>query len=92
MSLRSHLEAHAVVTPADLRGACARAEIYGGGLDTALLELGLLAPSELDAALSAARGLPSAPAELLRAQPRPWDRLDPPLVRAPPRRAARRAR
>jgi HEAT repeat protein len=77
MSLRSHLEAHAVVTPADLRGACARAEIYGGGLDTALLELGLLAPSELDAALSAARGLPSAPAELLRAQPRPWDRLDP---------------
>ncbi|HRI10396.1 MAG TPA: hypothetical protein PKW35_21400, partial [Nannocystaceae bacterium] len=77
MSLRDYLDAAEALAPTDLHHAITRAAIYGGSLDTALLELGLVDPHGLEAILAAAHGLPTTPPELLAPRRRPWERLAP---------------
>ncbi|MCA9638802.1 MAG: hypothetical protein KC420_22395 [Myxococcales bacterium] len=75
--LKDYLEATGMLDERDLVDAENRALIYGGSLDTSLLELEALDPVRLDAALAAARGLLSSPPELLLQAPnrRPWEML-----------------
>src|SRR5690606_6270589 len=71
--LLRHFEAKGPLGPADLEAATRRQQLVGGSLDTAILELGLLAPRALDASLQAACGLPGAPLRLIERGPiRPW--------------------
>jgi len=55
--------------------ARARQQIYGGGLDTVLLETGSLAPAELMAQMARQKGLAPAPAALLQRPPAPQSAL-----------------
>ncbi|HEY8378983.1 MAG TPA: hypothetical protein VIK91_20970, partial [Nannocystis sp.] len=79
--LLRHLETHGLLAPTDLEAAVRRQKHAGGSLDTAILELGLMKPSELAAALQAACGLDGPPLRLLeRAPTRPWDLVPKDLV------------
>lgn len=72
--LLRYLEDHATLYPEQLQEALRRQEIYGGSLDTALLELRLLDAHTLDEILEQACGMPTAPAELIdNGHERPWD-------------------
>lgn len=72
-SLLHQLRRSGLIDPASLDAATRRQQIYGGSLDTVLLELGLIEAAALDAELSVALGMPSAPAHLLEPQEhRPW--------------------
>lgn len=61
----SFLLGHDLVTAAELEEAAQATVLYGGRLGTALLELGFLAPAELDSALSRFMDLPPIPKEWL---------------------------
>ena len=56
--LEALLRGENVVPEATIRAAAARQWVYGGGLDTALLELGALTEAQVWARLSAVTGLP----------------------------------
>lgn len=74
MRLRDYFEGW--LSPEDLRDANNRQAIYGGSFDTALLELEVLTPPELMAALRAARGIETTPPELLTpGHERPWEEM-----------------
>ena len=77
MRLQEFLTRASEVSAPDLLDAERRARIYGGSIDTALLELEVIGPAALDAALAGSRGLLSCPPELLvqTSQRRPWDML-----------------
>jgi hypothetical protein len=70
-ALPGWLERRQLVSPVDLERARKRARVYGGCLDTALLELGLCDESTLGRALPAATGLRSGDPDWLRAGSRP---------------------
>ncbi|RMG94777.1 MAG: hypothetical protein D6705_15220 [Deltaproteobacteria bacterium] len=71
------------VPPDVLRGAVHRQKVYGGSLDTILLERDILAPGAVAEALQAALDLPLAPLDLLRPRKgRDFDRIDGDLVDA----------
>ncbi|MFY0542263.1 hypothetical protein [Nannocystis pusilla] len=57
--LLRHLEANGPLSRADLEAATRRQQLAGGSLDTAILELGLMTPLQLDALLQSACGLPA---------------------------------
>ena len=79
--LLRHLESSGQLAPADLEAATRHQRSAGGSLDTALLELGLLTPLQLDELLQAACGLPGAPVRLLERGPtRPWEHVPKDLV------------
>ncbi len=64
-----------------LQSAGRRQQIYGGSLDTVLLELELIDPVALDAELARANRCPSVPIAVLEPGPeRPWDLLPRELV------------
>jgi hypothetical protein len=65
------LERRQLVSAGDLERARKRARVYGGCLDTALLELGLCDESSLGRALPAATGLRGGDPDWLRAGARP---------------------
>jgi len=77
MKLQDYLVETEQVSARDIADAERRSIIYGGSIDTALLELEVIDPEALDAALAGARGLLASPPELLAqpAQRRPWDML-----------------
>lgn len=62
--LSALLIAERVLPATTVRAAVARQQVYGGGLDTALLELGALSEAAVWARLSAATGLPVPPPPL----------------------------
>jgi hypothetical protein len=64
-ALPAWLERRRLVSRGDLGRAHNRQRIYGGGLDTALLELGLCDEATLSRALEDASGLPAPPREWL---------------------------
>jgi hypothetical protein len=67
--------------PAQLEAAFRRQQIYGGSLDTVLLELELVAPARMQELLATACGLPAAPVELVgELRERGWDRVPAELV------------
>ncbi|WP_434415741.1 hypothetical protein [Nannocystis pusilla] len=79
--LLRHLEANGPLSRADLEAATRRQQLAGGSLDTAILELGLMTPLQLDALLQSACGLPGAPVRLLERGPtRPWEHVPRDLV------------
>ncbi|MFZ6183495.1 hypothetical protein [Nannocystis pusilla] len=79
--LLRHLEANGPLSRADLEAATRRQQLAGGSLDTAILELGLMTPLQLDALLQSACGLPGAPVRLLeRGASRPWEHVPRDLV------------
>lgn len=64
-----------------LQSAMRRQQIYGGSLDTVLLELDLIEAHQLDAQLAAANRCGSVPVAVLEPGPeRPWDALPRELV------------
>ncbi|MFV8753250.1 hypothetical protein ACNOYE_22100 [Nannocystaceae bacterium ST9] len=78
--LRQLRESHAVDEQA-LQSASRRQQIYGGSLDTVLLELELIDPVELDAQLAVANRCISVPIAVLEPGPeRPWELLPRELV------------
>ncbi|MDC0719283.1 hypothetical protein [Nannocystis bainbridge] len=79
--LLRHLEANGPLSRADLEAATRRQQQAGGSLDTAILELGLMTPVQLDHLLQSACGLPGAPVRLLERGPaRPWEHVPRDLV------------
>ncbi len=79
--LRRYLEQTGAVAPEQLDAALRRQQIYGGSLDTVLLELEICDPQTLNELLTQACGLPVAPIELLEAGvKRPWGSLPNELV------------
>ena len=74
--LLRQLRASGAVDEHGLESAMRRQQIYGGSLDTVLLELELLEPAELAEQLSAANGCETVPVVVLEPGPeRPWDVL-----------------
>lgn len=71
--LRRYLEQTAAVAPDRLEAALRRQQIYGGSLDTVLLELSVCDPQTLCELLGQACGLEVVRPELLENQPRPWE-------------------
>lgn len=71
--LRRYLEQTAAVAPDRLEAALRRQQIYGGSLDTVLLELAVCDPRTLCELLGQACGLDTIRPELLEDQTRPWD-------------------
>ncbi|MBV1861811.1 MAG: hypothetical protein KUG77_25550, partial [Nannocystaceae bacterium] len=71
--LRRYLERTAAFAPDRLEAALRRQQIYGGSLDTVLLELAVCDPRTLCELLGQACGLDTIRPELLEDQPRPWD-------------------
>ncbi|MGH1348276.1 MAG: hypothetical protein ACRBN8_42365 [Nannocystales bacterium] len=71
--LRRYLEQTAALAPDRLEAALRRQQIYGGSLDTVLLELAVCDPQTLCELLGQACGLDTIRPELLEDQPRPWD-------------------
>jgi len=71
--LRRYLEQTAALAPDRLEAALRRQQIYGGSLDTVLLELAVCDPRTLCELLGQACGLDTIRPELLEDQPRPWD-------------------
>lgn len=81
--LSRFLEEHNVLYPEQLAEAVRRQQIYGGSLDTVLLELELVAPQDLGALLEKACGFPAAPPNLLVGRhKRPWDQIPEDLQRS----------
>ncbi len=79
--LREYLEQSGVIGPQQMEAAVRRQQIYGGSLDSAILELELIDAASLDELLTLACGLPSVPSRLLRPHlPRPWNTVAAPLV------------
>ncbi|MEM9460551.1 MAG: hypothetical protein AAGF11_40660 [Myxococcota bacterium] len=71
--LRRYLEEHGVLYPEQLAEARSRQQIYGGSLDTVLLELELVDPVTLGDLLEQACGFPIVPPDLLdNGLTRPW--------------------
>ncbi|MFN3185924.1 MAG: hypothetical protein ACE37F_28265 [Nannocystaceae bacterium] len=70
--LRRYLEQTSAVAPDKLEAALRRQQIYGGSLDTVLLELSVCDPQTLCELLGQACGLQVVRPELLEDQPRPW--------------------
>jgi hypothetical protein len=70
-----------LVDSADLLRARKRARVYGGSLDTALLELGLCDEATLGRALPAATGLPGSDPAWLRREPKPAQDHEPRRLR-----------
>lgn len=68
-SLAAWLIANGAVSPAQVEAALARRAVYGGGLDTALLELEAIAEPALWAALGEVTGLPIPAASLYESPP-----------------------
>lgn len=74
--LRRYLERTGALPSDQLDMALRRQQIYGGSLDTVLLELDLVDAHSLGELLTQACGLPLAPVDLIDDAPvRPWDRL-----------------
>lgn len=74
--LVTHLRRNSGLEPTALEAALRRQQIYGGSLDTVLLELELLEPLAVDEALQETTGLPGVPGELLDpSHDRPWDKV-----------------
>ena len=71
--LRRYLEQTAAVAPDRLEAALRRQQIYGGSLDTVLLELSICDPQTLCELLGQACGLAVVRPELLENRARPWD-------------------
>jgi hypothetical protein len=71
--LRRYLEQTSAIAPDKLEAALRRQQIYGGSLDTVLLELAVCDPQTLCELLGQACGLEVVRPELLENQPRPWD-------------------
>jgi hypothetical protein len=79
--LRRYLEQTGAVAPEQLDAALRRQQIYGGSLDTVLLELEICDPQTLNEMLAQACGLPVVPVELLdNGIERPWGALPNELV------------
>ncbi len=79
--LRRYLEQTAAVAPERLDAALRRQQIYGGSLDSVLLELGICDPQTLCELLTQACGLPVVRPELLEdGVERPWDAVPSDLV------------
>ena len=79
--LQRHLEQASLLGREQLETALRRQQIYGGSLDTVILELELLDPITLNGVLGAATGHATAPARLLRPQThRPWNQISPDLL------------
>ncbi len=64
--LYRHLRDTGMMQSNRLQAATQRQQIYGGSLDTTLLELELVTPAELQGLLASATGLNAAPEHLLR--------------------------
>jgi hypothetical protein len=74
--LRRYLEQQGALPPEHLDAAVRRQQIYGGSLDTVLLELELVDPHTLGELLVQACGLPLAPFGLIDDErDRPWQEL-----------------
>ncbi|MCX4239560.1 hypothetical protein [Paraliomyxa miuraensis] len=74
--LRRYLEEHGVLYPEQLAEAVRRQQIYGGSLDTVVLELELLDPKTLGELLERACGFPIVPPDLLEnGLTRPWTEI-----------------
>ncbi|NVB40090.1 hypothetical protein G6O69_19750 [Pseudenhygromyxa sp. WMMC2535] len=74
--LLDQLRASGLVDERALESARRRQQIYGGSLDTVLLELELIDPYELEAQLCAANRCEAVPVAVLEPGPeRPWDAL-----------------
>ncbi|MEX1366557.1 MAG: hypothetical protein AB1Z98_25760, partial [Nannocystaceae bacterium] len=81
--LRRYLEEHGVLYPEQLAEATRRQQIYGGSLDTILLELELVDPVTLGELLERACGFPVAPPDLLdNGLDRPWSEIPEDLQRS----------
>lgn len=79
--LLDRLHATGSVDADALESVIRRQQIYGGSLDTVLLELDAIPPSALAEHLAEANGCPSVPVALLEAgHDRPWDALPQGLV------------
>lgn len=79
--LRRYLDQTGALPPEQLDAALRRQQIYGGSLDTVLLELEICDPHTLNELLAQACGLPIVPVELLdNGIDRPWDRVPEELV------------
>ena len=63
--LSSLLIGERLVSAATIEAAAARQRVYGGGLDTALLEIGALSEADVWARLAAVSGLPVPPAPMV---------------------------
>lgn len=80
--LRRHIESRQLLYPEQLANALRRQEIYGGSLDTALLELDLVSAPRLAGWFAEACGVPPAPVSLLvRGSGRPWEAIDAELLK-----------
>ena len=79
--LRRYLEQTGAVAPEQLDAALRRQQIYGGSLDTVLLELEICDPETLNELVTQACGLPIVPIELLdNGLSRPWGAVPDELV------------
>lgn len=78
--LQVYLQSSGKLADEVLAEAVSHQHAEGGSLDTALLELGLATPLEVDALLPDACGLPAVPSYLLeRTSNRPWEAIPPDL-------------
>ncbi len=75
-----HLRNTGTVDPQQLDAAFRRQQIYGGSLDTVLLELSYVTPARMDELLALACGLPPVPAHMFDPRVRPWESLPKELV------------
>lgn len=79
--LRRYLEQTGAIAPEHLDAALRRQQIYGGSLDTVLLELELVDPQTLGELMAQACGLPVAPIEMLEGNRElPWGVIPDELV------------
>lgn len=79
--LRRYLDQTGALPPEQLDAALRRQQIYGGSMDTVMLELEICDPLTLNELLAQACGLPVAPVELLdNGLDRPWDRVPDELI------------
>jgi hypothetical protein len=79
--LRRYLDQTGALPPEQLDAALRRQQIYGGSLDTVLLELEICDPHTLNELLAQACGLPIVPVEWLEnGLDRPWDDVPDELV------------
>lgn len=81
--LQQLLEERSLVPSDVLAAASGRQKIYGGTLDTVLLETGALKPTQVDSLLAESTGLPPAPTALIHPpRDRPQDALPAPWSEA----------
>jgi len=81
--LHRYLADNGVIYPEQLAEAVRRQQIYGGSLDTVLLELELIDPSTMGKLLERACGFPIVPPKLLdNGLERPWDLIPEDLQRS----------